>query len=123
MKKTCAEERASNIDLTGVRQLQGIYKDQSGASFTANYVVEIRDPATGHVLRNSPLDTKGHFSFEGLTYDRINLILVLMDQGKSKRTGFETPSNLQCNKSENCKLEIVLKAGSTDQAKDLCRLN
>ena len=122
-KKVCTNERASNIDLTGIQRLHGMFRDQTGASFTTNYAVEIRDPASGHVLQSASLDSTGNFSFEHVTYSRVNLILVLMAQGQPKRTGFETPSHLQCEKSDDCKLEILLKAGATDQAKDLCPLN
>jgi len=117
-KKICANERASNIDLTGVQRLHGTFRDQTGVSFTTNYAVEIRDPVTGHILQSASLDSTGNFSFDNLVYGRVNLILVLMAQGQPKRTGFETPSHLQCEKSDDCNLEIVLKAGATDQAKD-----
>ena len=123
MEKTCANERASNIDLTGIHRLNGIFRDQTGAPFPSNYTVEIRDPASGHILQSAPLDSTGNFSFENLAFSRVNIILVLMAQGQPKRTGFETPSHLQCEKSDECKLEIVLRVGSTDQPKDLCSLN
>jgi hypothetical protein len=123
LKKVCAAERASNIDLTGIQRLHGMFRDQTGASFTTNYAVEIRDPATGHILQSASLDSTGNFSFKHLAFSRVNLILVSMAQGQPKRTGFETPSRLQCERSDDCKLEIVLKAGATDQAKDQCPLN
>jgi hypothetical protein len=100
-----------------------MFRDQTGASFTPDYAVEIRDPATGHILQSAPLDSNGNFSFEHLTYNHVNLILVLMAQGRPTRTGLENPSHLQCEKSDDCKLQVVLKVGPSDQAKDLCPLN
>jgi hypothetical protein len=118
----CAAERAVNIDLSGVQQLHGTFRDQSGAAFSNSYVLEVRDPMTGRVLTVASLDSKGQFDLHGLRYGRVNLILVLMKDGKPTRTGFESPQWLKCTKSEDCKLDVVLAPAPTDQTKYQCPL-
>ncbi|MGA7155666.1 MAG: hypothetical protein WBY53_02400 [Acidobacteriaceae bacterium] len=121
--KICAAERAANIDLRGVRQLQGKVRDQSGAAFSDSYAIELRDPLSGNVLKVASLDSKGHFEVQRLSYGRVNLILVLMKNGKPTRTGFESPQWLECTKSLECKLDVVLVAAPTDQPKYQCPLS
>ena len=121
-KEICAAERAANIDLSGVRQLHGTFRDQTGASFSDSYAVELRDPLIGNVLKLASLDSKGQFELRRLSYGRVNLILVLTKNGKPTRTGFESPQWLECTKSEDCKLDVVLKAAPTDDLRYQCPL-
>jgi hypothetical protein len=121
-KKICQDERAANIDLSGVQRLGGRFRDQSGAAFSSSYAVEVRDPATGRNVKTSVLDSNGEFEFVQLSFGRVNLLLVLMKDGRPTRTGFESPQWLECKKSEECKLDVVLKPASTDQTKYQCPL-
>jgi hypothetical protein len=121
-RKICAEERTANIDLTGVHQLSGSFHDRTGAAFTSKYAVAFRNPEDGRILKEVALDPKGRFSAAQLSYQYINLILVLIQDGKPKRTGFETPLDLHCPKSDECTLDIVMEVGATDQPKDQCPL-
>jgi hypothetical protein len=77
---------------------------------------------TGDVLKLAALDSKGQFELQRLSYGRVNLILVLMKDGKPTKTGFDSPPWLKCTKSEDCKLDVVLKAAPTDQLKYQCPL-
>jgi hypothetical protein len=121
-KNICASERKANIDLTSIRALTGRVRDQTGASFSDEYAIELRNPSTGRVLKTKSLDHEGRFSLEEIQLGRVNLLLVHVSDGQPKRTGFETPAHLQCGGGPTCNLEIVLKAGSTDDIKDQCPL-
>jgi hypothetical protein len=121
-KGICEGERKANVDLTSIRTLAGTFRDQSGASFSNEYAIELRDPVTGGVLRTKSLDHDGRFALDGLQLGRVNLVLVHVIDGQPKRTGFETPARLHCGDGPNCNLEIVLKAGPTDDIKSQCPL-
>jgi hypothetical protein len=121
-KSICAGERAANVDLTSIHTLTGTFHDVTGAPFSTQYAVELRDSETGRVLKLKPLDDDAHFSLEGLRFRNVNLLLVHVIGGQPKRTGFETPAHLQCGEGPTCNLAIVLKAGPTDDIRNQCPL-
>jgi hypothetical protein len=122
-KKICANEKAeANLDLAGAKHLQGVVKDQTGPPFNSsgNYEVQLRDATSGRVLQRTSLEFEGRFTFANLNGGTFRLIVVRLVAGVAQRTGFDQPSKLQCENTEDCKLSIVLRIGPSDQPVDSC---
>jgi hypothetical protein len=121
-KKICANEKAeANLDLAGAKHLQGVIEDLTGPlNSSGNYEVQLRDAASGRVLQRTSLDSGGRFTFANLNGGTFRLIVVRLVAGVPQRTGFDQPSKLQCENTEDCRLSIVLRIGPSDQPVDLC---
>jgi hypothetical protein len=121
-KQLCTNEKAeTNIAIGGAKSLHGDVRDQTGATFPAGYVVQLRDAATGQVLQSSVLDSAGRFSFADLPTARLRLIVVrLMGEKVVRPPLFDQPSSLACQGSQDCVLKIVLKGHGTDDPLDNC---
>ena len=121
-KQLCANEKAeSNFVTSGATSVRGEVRDQTGAPFTAGYVVQLRNATTGQVLQSSMLDSAGRFSFADVPTVRLRLIVVRLVGGKIVRPPlFDQPSQLTCESSQSCDLKIVLKVHGTDNPIDYC---
>jgi hypothetical protein len=121
-KKICATEKAeANLDLAGAKHLQGVIKDLAWRwSSSGNYEIQLRDAASGQVLQRTSLDSGGRFTFTNLNGGTLRLIVVHLVAGVAQRPGFDQPSKLRCENTEDCKLSIVLKVGPSDQPVDSC---
>jgi hypothetical protein len=120
-KKICSSEKAeANLDLAGAQHLQGTIRDQTGTPFNSGYYVQLRDAATGQIIRQTTMDSEGRFSFANLNGGMLRLIVVRLVADVVQRTGFDQPAKLRCENTEDCKLSIVLRVRPTDQPVDLC---
>jgi hypothetical protein len=123
-KTICANEKAgANLDLAGAQRVQGVIKDPTGAPFSfsgGNFQVQLRNVSNGQVLHQTSLDSEGRFTLTNLHGKTFRLIVVRLIAGVAQRTGFDQPTNLRCENSEDCRVSIVLRVGPTDQPVDLC---
>jgi hypothetical protein len=121
-KETCSREKVeANLDLAGAKHLQGVIKDLAWRwNSSGNYEIQLRDAASGQVFRQTSLDSEGRFTFTNLNGGTLRLIVVRLVAGVAQRSGFDQPSKLRCENTEDCKLSIVLKVAPTDQPVDLC---
>ena len=121
-RQLCGNEKAeANIATNGAKSLRGDVRDPSGATFPSGYVVQLRDAATGQVLKSSVLDSAGRFSFTDIPTARLRLIVVRVAGRKIVRPPlFDQPSGLACESSQGCELKVVLKVHGTDDPLDYC---
>jgi hypothetical protein len=121
-KETCYREKAeANLDLAGATHLQGVVRDQTGQwGIGGNYQVQLRNAASGQVLQHTSLDSEGRFALTNLSGGTFRLIVVRLVAGVAQRTGFEQPTKLRCENTEDCRLSVLLKLGPSDQPVDSC---
>jgi hypothetical protein len=120
-KKACASERAeANLDVVVPSAVQGVAKDPSGA-FLKDYLVQVRDVASGTTLQSAAIGANGQFKIAHLSQGKYRFIIVTLSNGTIVRPPlFDQPVALRCDGSEMCNLDIVLKLHGTDNPVDFC---
>ena len=120
--RVCAAEKAQvNLEVTQAAMVSGIVKDQTGAAFSDDAAIQLRNPGTGVVLRTVPVAHEGTFDLGSIDRGKYRLIVVRSKDGKITRLApFDQPANLKCGESAKCSIELVLTVDRTDNVVDLC---
>jgi hypothetical protein len=121
-KEVCAKEAApTNFHLAAEEAVDGVVRDQSGASFSGGVAVQLRDPNSGSVLGTVDIDKKGRFEFGKIDAGTYRLIVVKLEAGKAVRLkGFDQPREVKCEGKTGCDLVVVPIVHGSDNTIDYC---
>ncbi len=121
-KEACAKEAApANFHLAAEEAVDGVVRDQSGASFSGGVAVQLRDPNSGSVLRTVDVDKNGRFEFGEVDAGTYRLIVVKLEAGRALRLApFDQPREVKCESNTGCDLVVVPIVHGTDNPIDYC---